>query len=257
MRNGVARRCSTRCGCRRSRPYAACVGPFAAGAWSSASAEITVSRQTPMSMVWPFATRRGAASFVPSTHVPPMLPRSLNQYSPCLYAICACLRDTERSGSWMVLSGPRPIVAPDFVTSNVERGPRSVSRRSTSPPGGGAVTGGRGCTGTSGTEGAGCVTGATRATGATCTAGTASSTAAILSTRRVSIGSATGAAEAGGCWATGGGATPRFGAKRALILARIPLTGAPPRSPPYALGLTANKPLRYAVLEDGRQENRG
>ena len=72
-----------------------------------------------------------------------------------------------------------------------------------------------------------------------------------------STSSVTGGAESGGSWATGGGATPRFGAKSALILARIPLTGAPPRSPPYALGLTTNKPHRYAVSEDGRQENRG
>src|SRR2546423_14813938 len=85
-------------------------------------------------MVWPVATRRGAASLVPSTHVPPMLPRSLNQYAPWRYVIRACLRDTERSASWIVLSGPRPMVAPDFVTWNIDRDPRSVSKRSVTPP---------------------------------------------------------------------------------------------------------------------------
>src|SRR2546421_11912791 len=158
----------------------------------------------------------------------------------------------------MVLSGPRPIVAPDFVTSNVEREPRSVSRRSTSPTSeAGAVTVGRASGGASVIDGAGSATGATCTTGAACTAGTASSTAAIVSTRRVSTGSATGAAETGASWTTGGGADTRSGAKRALILARIPLTGAPPRSPPYALGLTTNKPPRYAVLEDATRKNRG
>src|SRR5437868_2777488 len=152
----------------------------------------------------------------------------------------------------MVLSGPRPIVAPDFATSNVERDPRSVSRRSTSPPeAGGAVTAARACTGASATAGGVSVTGAASVAGA------ASSTSEGGAAVRGSTSSVTGGAESGGSWATGGGATPRFGAKSALILARIPLTGAPPRSPPYALGLTANKPLRYAVLEDGRQENRG
>src|SRR2546430_452888 len=164
----------------------------------------------------------------------------------------------------MVLSGPRPIVAPDFVTSNAERDPRSVSRRSTSPtPEAGALIIGRASTAASAIDGAGSATGATCAAGAACavgaacTAGRASSGAAIVSTRGALSGSAAGAAETGASWTTGGGADTRSGAKRALILARIPLTGAPPRSPPYALGLTTNKPLRYAVLEDGCQENRG
>src|SRR5438552_5096905 len=164
----------------------------------------------------------------------------------------------------MVLSGPRPIVAPDFVTSNVELRPRRGSRRNTrTTPEPGPVTVGRASAGASAFDGAGSATGATCAAGVACTvgaagtAGTASSTAAIVSMRGVSTGSATGVAETGASWTTGGGADTRSGAKRALILARIPLTGAPPRSPPYALGLTTNKPPRYAVLEDGCHDNRG
>src|SRR5438876_9718749 len=158
----------------------------------------------------------------------------------------------------MVLSGPRPIVAPDFATSNVERDPRSVSRRSTSPPeAGGAVTGALARTEASATAGCVCSTGATPVAGATSATGAASSTSGSGAAVRGCTSSVTGGAESGGSWATGGGAAPRFGAKSALILARIPLTGAPPRSPPYALGLTTNKPHRYAVSEDGRQENRG
>src|SRR5256885_5277741 len=160
--------------------YRLTAGRFAAPASSPSAAATTTRRHTPMSMIWPAATRRGAASFVPSIHVPPMLPRSLNQYEPCLYVILACLRDTERSASWMVLSGPRPIVAPDFVTSNVERDPRSVSRRSTSPtPEAGALIVGRASTAASAIDGAGSATGATCAAGAACSAGTASSAAAI------------------------------------------------------------------------------
>src|SRR5438552_18131053 len=104
----------------------------------------------------------------------------------------------------MVLSGPRPIVAPDFVTSNVERDPRSVSRRNTSPtPEAGAVTGGASAfDGAGSATGATCAAGVARTAGAAATAGRAPATAAIVSTRGGSRGAGAGLAETGASWTT-------------------------------------------------------
>src|SRR5688572_29878531 len=70
---------------RRRRPCAANsvhLGPFVELATSS-PADSTLDQHIPNSIVWPVVIRRGAASLVPSTHVPLTLPTSLSQYPPC------------------------------------------------------------------------------------------------------------------------------------------------------------------------------
>src|SRR5438093_3687677 len=188
-----------------------------------------------------------------------MLPTSLSQYAPCLYVIFACLRDTERSASWIVLSGPRPIVAPDFVTANIDPPPRSLSRRRVRPPADAAdatdASGSAVAVGSSSVAGGSCscsaadtssaADGSSATTGALSTSSEAGSTAGDASTGAASAGGASLVAASrigGSSTASGGG---RFGSKGALILARslwVQLTDAPPRCLTLRPGFNAEQP---------------